>query len=189
MYASVFQACLSKRPFNLFHRANLYIRTAKVERSFGNKTTWEHPFPLLVKRFVEEYNRAVFSNGRNNKVIGGFNALAAPNGVDLVYIDPPYYSRSSDKGTNYLTYYHFLERIAKYNEWDALINDCFGKIKRLSDNEDIFNFSRKTEITESLKKVIKMFASNKIVLSYQDDGISSEIEIVAILRQIGKRIK
>ena len=28
------QACIIKRPYNLFHRANLYIRTAQVERSF-----------------------------------------------------------------------------------------------------------------------------------------------------------
>lgn len=45
LLASLFQACLAKRPFNLFHRANLYLRTSKVKRTFGNKTTWEHPFP------------------------------------------------------------------------------------------------------------------------------------------------
>jgi adenine-specific DNA-methyltransferase len=35
LMASLFQACLAKRPFNLFHRANLNIRTASVERIFG----------------------------------------------------------------------------------------------------------------------------------------------------------
>jgi len=38
------QACLIKRPFNLFHRKNLYMRFAEVERSFGNKTTWDKGF-------------------------------------------------------------------------------------------------------------------------------------------------
>ncbi|MCC7353873.1 MAG: DNA adenine methylase, partial [Anaerolineae bacterium] len=32
------QACIIKRPYNLFHRRNLYIRFAEVERTFGNKT-------------------------------------------------------------------------------------------------------------------------------------------------------
>jgi len=43
-YYALFQACIIKRPYNLFHRKNLYIRTAEVERSFGNKKTWDTPF-------------------------------------------------------------------------------------------------------------------------------------------------
>ncbi len=38
------QSCLVKRPYNLFHRKNLYIRFAEVDRSFGNKTSWDRPF-------------------------------------------------------------------------------------------------------------------------------------------------
>jgi hypothetical protein len=33
------QAAIIKRPYNLFHRKNLYVRLAEVERSFGNKTS------------------------------------------------------------------------------------------------------------------------------------------------------
>jgi adenine-specific DNA-methyltransferase len=36
---ALFQSCMIKRPYNLFHRANLYMREASVQRSFGNKTT------------------------------------------------------------------------------------------------------------------------------------------------------
>lgn len=107
LMASLFQACLAKRPFNLFHRANLYIRTAHVKRTFYNKTTWERPFPVLFKRYASEYNKAIFSNGQRNMVIGGYDALSAPNGVDLVYLDPPYFSAITFSGTNYLTFYHF----------------------------------------------------------------------------------
>jgi len=38
-YYALFQSCIIKRPYNLFHRKNLYIRTAEVKRSFGNKKT------------------------------------------------------------------------------------------------------------------------------------------------------
>ena len=55
------QACLMKRPFNLFHRKNLNIRRADVDRSFGNKTTWDTPFSLLFKRLALEGNRYVFT--------------------------------------------------------------------------------------------------------------------------------
>src|SRR5262245_3784342 len=39
-YYALFQSCIIKRPYNLFHRKNLYLRTARVPRSFGNKATW-----------------------------------------------------------------------------------------------------------------------------------------------------
>ncbi len=55
LMAALFQACLAKRPFNLFHRANLYLRTARVRRTFGNKTTWERPFPDLFRKYALEY--------------------------------------------------------------------------------------------------------------------------------------
>jgi hypothetical protein len=54
------QACIIKRPYNLFHRRNLYLRFAEVERSFGNKTTWDTPFDEWFRTFVAEANQAVF---------------------------------------------------------------------------------------------------------------------------------
>lgn len=189
LLASLFQACLSKRPFNLFHRANLYIRTADVSRTFGNKVTWETPFPVLLRRFVNEYNNAIFSNGRANRVIGGYDALSTPNGVDLVYLDPPYFSRQSSQGTNYLAYYHFLERLANYDKWNNHIDDVCGKSKRLSDTLEISRFVKKSEITNSLEKVIQRFHQNIIVLSYQSDGIPATEDIIAMFKNTGKRVR
>jgi adenine-specific DNA methylase len=145
--AGLFQACLAKRPFNLFHRANFYIRTNSVKRSFGNKTTWERPFSELFRKFVNEYNNAVFLNGKDNRVIGGYDALLAPNSVDLVYLDPPYFS-GDDSETNYLVFYHFLEGLANYKKWPQMINNNGSgvKIKRMNDTEAIQNFTRKSRL-------------------------------------------
>ena len=49
---SLFQSLLMKRPFNLFHRANLYIRTNDVKRSFGNKKTWDTQLKNSWKEYV-----------------------------------------------------------------------------------------------------------------------------------------
>ena len=70
----------------MFHRKNLYIRTAEVKRSFGNKKTWDASFEDHFKRFVEEGNNAVFSNKKGNKVFNSdiFNLNIK---ADLVYID------------------------------------------------------------------------------------------------------
>lgn len=189
LFSSLFQACLAKRPFNLFHRANLYIRTNNVPRTFGNKTTWEHSFEDLVKRYVDEYNRAVFNNGQENKVIGGCDATCCPNGVDLVYIDPPYFCASTNQGTNYLSFYHFLEGLADYTQWNKKINPSKGKTKRIDDTPEIYQWTRKSEIYISVRKVIEQFQENIIVLSYQSDGIPAKEEILSIIKNFKKKVR
>lgn len=189
LMASLFQACLAKRPFNLFHRANLYIRTNSVKRSFGNKTTWERAFPELLVRYVNEYNKAIFSNGKKNKVIGGYDAISAPNGVDLVYMDPPYLPADSTRGTNYLTFYHFLEGLSDYKDWHNKINHSQGKCKTMADTGGIRHFTKKTEIHTSFMKLIENFQNNIIVLSYQNEGIPSKEEIIEIIRRYKKKIR
>ena len=63
------QACMVKRPYNLFHRKNLYLRLSEVERSFGNKATWDKPFDEWFRLFVQEANHAVFDNGQINHAL------------------------------------------------------------------------------------------------------------------------
>lgn len=189
LMAGLFQACLAKRPFNLFHRANLNIRQASVRRTFGNKTTWERPFPELFKRYVEQYNNAVFSNGRDNKVVGGHDALVAPNGVDLVYLDPPYFSARSPHGTNYLAFYHFLEGLADYENWPTRITNGGSRFRRIPDNDEIRRFTRRAEVMTSFRKLLEHFRDSIIVLSYQSNGIPSRAEIEAMLRGLGKSVK
>ena len=50
LYA-LFQSCIIKRPYNLFHRKNLYIRTSDVKRSFGNKKTWDTPLSTTAPHY------------------------------------------------------------------------------------------------------------------------------------------
>jgi adenine-specific DNA methylase len=188
LMAGLFQTCLAKRPFNLFHRANLYIRTNNVKRSFGNKTTWEHPFPKLFALYVNEYNKAVFSNSKRNKVIGGYNALSTPNGVDLVYLDPPYFSANSNHGTNYLTFYHFLEGLSNYKTWHHKISHSQSKVKSIPDTKEIHHFTKKSEIYTSFYKMIENFQNNIIILSYQTDAIPSLDEILEIFRKYKKKV-
>jgi adenine-specific DNA methylase len=188
LMASLFQACLAKRPFNLFHRQNLYIRTAKVERTFGNKTTWETPFPKLMKRYASQYNNAVFSNKRQNKVIGGYHALDIPRKADLIYLDPPYFSRKSTQGTNYLCFYHFLEGLADYQNWETRV-DSKTKVINVPDNEQLDAFAKKSKIIRSFEQLIAKFSDRRIVLSYQSDGFPSKDELVEMFKNSGKKVK
>src|SRR5204863_2413441 len=76
------QACIIKRPYNLFHRKNLYIRLADVERSFGNKTTWDTSFHEWFRIFACEANNSVFDNGQENHALNS-DALVVPGDYDL----------------------------------------------------------------------------------------------------------
>ena len=118
---ALFQACLVKRPFNLFHRANLDLRLRRVRRTFGNKVTWDTPFPDHFLRFVEAANRAVFDSGRTHRGTR-HDALSYPqNDFDLVYIDTPYLN-GRGSGVDYLDFYHFLEGLCTYDRWERAID-------------------------------------------------------------------
>ncbi|MBE7169496.1 MAG: DNA adenine methylase [Williamsia sp.] len=189
LLAALFQACLSKRPFNLFHRANLNLRTRDVKRSFGNKKTWDRPFEELIRKFIREYNRAVYDNGKENRVVGGYNALDCPNGVDLVYLDPPYFHDHHSTGLNYQDYYGFLEGIANYRDWPELVAHTGRALPKVKENEGIKDFTSKETISAAMEKLIDRFQDNIIVLSYLDQGIPDPAAIVSLFRKYGKRVK
>lgn len=182
-YYALFQACLVKRPFNLFHRKNLYLRTANVARSFGNKTSWDTPFPTLFSRFLHEVNALVFDNGRVNRSInqdvGTLNESMDLEHHDLVYIDPPYISpRRSPTQSNYRRLYHFLEGIGQYAQWQGLIDRTSYNL-RLRD--DGMMSTGKTNIRDLFASLFHRFAKSIIVVSYKSPGIPSEDELVELL--------
>jgi adenine-specific DNA-methyltransferase len=178
------QACIIKRPYNLFHRKNLYIRTAEVERSFGNKTTWDTSFEEWFRTFAEETHRAVFDNGHANRALN-FEALSVPGDYDLVYIDPPYISVQG-VGVDYLEFYHFLEGLTLYDEWSQHI-DSQTKHRRLKRHPSVWNDKRR--IGAAFEQVFQRFQDSILVVSYRSDGIPSESELVTLLRKYKRHVR
>ncbi|HYQ57597.1 MAG TPA: DNA adenine methylase, partial [Draconibacterium sp.] len=124
-YNALFQSCLTKRPYNLFHRKNLDMRTRDVERNFGNKTTWETPFPVHFKKFISEINRSIYNSQTFCESINYDIFELTDLNYDLVYFDSPYIKQTSkrNESSDYLKCYHFLEGITKYSEWNNLIDN------------------------------------------------------------------
>lgn len=174
---ALFQACIIKRPYNLFHRANLYIRQAKIERSFGNKTTWDTPFEFYFRKFIAEANRAVFDNGQTNRAIQ-LDALQTPTGFDLVYIDPPYLN-GRGIGVDYRDFYHFLEGMMNYDSWGERI-DYDSKHLRLIPQPSDWNQPK--TILSAFEKLIEHHRNSILVISYRDDGIPHQDELIALLK-------
>ncbi|MBN1680118.1 MAG: DNA adenine methylase [Anaerolineae bacterium] len=175
---AVYQACIIKRPYNLFHRANLYMRHADVRRSFGNKTTWDTPFETHFRAFVAEANAAVCDNGRDNAALCG-DALDAPTNVDLVYIDPPYVS-GKGTGVDYYAFYHFLEGLADYANWRQRI-DYSTKHRQMQRQPSPWTCA--DQVTDAFEAVIARYRDSILVISYRGDGIPARDTLVDLLRQ------
>jgi len=172
------QACIIKRPYNLFHRKNLYLRFAEVKRSFGNKTTWDRPFPELFDFFVAEANEAVFDNGRANRAIS-CDALDLTDKYDLVYIDTPYISKRAVP-VDYFGFYHFLEGLTIYDEWLGHI-DWNSKHRRMRTRRN--PWTDKALIYSAFENLFQKYQDSILVVSYRSDGIPTEPELVDLLKR------
>ncbi len=175
-YFSLFQSCICKRPYNLFHRKNLYIRMNDVQRSFGNKKTWDTPFEVHFRNFAKEANAAVFDNGNKCRSLC-FDAVAAPGNYDLVYIDTPYINEAGI-GVDYAAFYHFLNGILDYNNWQNKI-DYGTKHKKLITTPSRWNNSE--EITQAFTDLFKRYSESIVVISYRNNGTPDVDTLIKVL--------
>lgn len=160
------------------------MRFADVDRSFGNKTTWDKPFDELFVQFSNEVNSAVFDNGRKNQA-RNLDAIDIPNHFDLVYIDTPYISKKGSS-TDYLAFYHFLEGLTIYDQWEKHIN-YNTKHKRMKRQNSAW--TNKDQISTEFDKLFKKFKDSILVVSYRSDGIPSESVLVDLLQKYKNSVR
>ncbi|WP_338863766.1 DNA adenine methylase [Myxococcus stipitatus] len=182
-YYALFQACIAKRPYNLFHRANLYMREARVERSFGNKATWDRPFVDHLTRRAADASRAVFDNGRENRATCGDAALI-PGRADLAYLDPPYIS-GKGVGVDYAGFYHFLEGLTEYARWPERV-DAEYKHRPYKRVDSPWN--RPARIASAFDAVFDRWRDSVIAVSYRSDGIPSVDALKTLLERHKKKV-
>lgn len=179
-FYGVSQAALMKRPFNLFHRANLNLRLNNVSRKFGNSTTWDRTFIDLAKRCIEE----VYLLQRFDvplKVEFGDVSLVNVDS-DLLYIDPPYLKETSIDC--YLKKYHFLEGMYRYDEWPKLI--CHKlKSKSLKNHSFITEMSKLAGFKDRMHNLISTFNGKHVVISYVNNNQESYDYMISLLSDNG----
>jgi len=174
---AVFQSAMAKRPYNLFHRKNLYMRTADVERSFGNKRSWDRSFAEHFASFSDEAASGLIDSGGRCRAVCA-DALDLEPGYDMVYIDTPYISRAG-VGVCYRDFYHFLEGLVAYDTWETMI-DYKSKHRRLSAG-GVDPWTCAARCREQFHGLFALFRESNLVVSYRDDGIPGIDELVAML--------
>jgi adenine-specific DNA-methyltransferase len=187
-YNALFQSCLTKRPYNLFHRKNLNMRTRNVQRNFGNKVTWDTPFPKQFRKFVNEINKSIFDSEMQCISINHSVFSLKKNNYDLVYFDSPYIKAGiRNESSDYLRCYHFLEGISKYNIWKNLIDE--DSINKRIKDEIIPNYFVPQRAMSTFDRLFSKFKDSIIVVSYKYGGIPSIEELSKLLKKYKHNIR
>jgi adenine-specific DNA-methyltransferase len=180
----LFQACLCKRPYNLFHRANLYVRTANVKRSFGNKTTWDRSFEDHCEKFRKQYNKAQFDSGKEMSYFCE-KAAEVDAEAELVYLDPPYIPERGSL-TRYEDFYHFLNGMVTYDSWSECINhDTKHKALEIEKNP----WESKAENLAQFETILTRHRDSILVINYRADGSPSIEALETLLLDLGKDVQ
>lgn len=170
------QACLQKRPFNLFHRKNLYIReNNNKDTKFGNWATWEKPFSVLMSRALGEIQKTRWVSEFSPIILPCTDAIEIPNIYDFVYLDPPYVPQRK-QDISYMDRYHFLEGICQPKHWNERI-DRSKKNYPIPSPEVMLKWNTKSSFKDSLFELVEKHNKSIVCLSYVHDAFPSIQEI------------
>ena len=94
---------------------------------------------------------------------------------DLVYLDPPY------NGRQYISNYHLLETIAKYD---------YPKIKGVTgirvDSEKASDFCKKGKVEAAFSELFDALQCRYLLVSYNNEGLLSTKQMSQLLKRVGK---
>jgi len=178
------QAMLMKRPYNLFHRANLDMRTKDVPRSFGNAKTWETSFQRHMIGLASKLRVCKFDGPQGKSVclntgdLSGFDV-----NPDLIYLDPPYLNRRQIP-VDYSTFYHFLDGLVRY--------DLFGRGNEKYPHKPInlmpSRWRNAAGGLEEVRAVFDRWPRAIVAISYRGDGKPSVQDLKDAFQSAGYRV-
>ncbi len=114
----------------------------------------------------------VLNNKKSNKAYNlDANILVKDMIVDIAYIDTPYNNRQ------YASNYHLLENIARNNK-----PDLKGKTKIAPWTDQKSSYAMKGKALEAMTKLINDINATHIILSYNNEGIIPEEELLDLLK-------
>jgi len=177
------QALLKKRPYNLFHRANLQMRTKDVKRSFGNAVTWETPSINHALKAISELQSFPWSpkSAQHRTSRAADFESAEFDSYDLVYVDPPYVN-ARGVGTDYANFYGFLDGLCEYDLFPT--GDGKYAHRPISPGSSIWTTAG--GVLHGFEQLVKRFVRETFVVSYRTDGSPSINEILDVFSSAGR---
>ena len=174
--AALIRSCLKKQPRGVF----------TVSGNLAHYDDGRRDLRLSIRdHFLEQtkiFNELVFYNGQRNvaRQLDVFDLH--PQGIDLVYLDPPYVPRSDDNC--YIKRYHFLEGLSCYWRGLRIMKDT--KVRKIEKKNTPFGY-RKTALN-AFDRLFRLFQGSIIVLSYSSNGYPDLPELEALMRRYKRDI-
>lgn len=172
---ALIRACIKKRPRGIF--------TYTGERYNDGRKDLQKSFEQQFLEAVDIVNNAVFDNGQPCKSIHGDAMAFKDTDVDLVYMDPPYYSPLSDN--EYVRRYHFVEGLAR--NWQGVEIQEHTQTKKFRSYPT--PFSTRIGATYAFDTLFKKFADSILIVSYSSNSQPSKEEILSIIAKYKKHVE
>ena len=159
-----------------------YYLLASLLKAIDNKANTTSTYSAFLKKLKPRAKKDIefvpleIINGKNGEVYNtDANKLINYISGDILYLDPPY------NGSQYGTYYHLLETIARYDKPKF-------RTEKTGIREDTFNsnYSLKEKAKIALENLICNANFKYIFLSYNNEGILSLNDIKEIMNKYGK---
>ena len=174
--AALSRACLKRRPRGIFTYVGFKYDDGRKDISYSLK---EH---FLFS--AAEYNNAIFDNGKNSHK--SFNSNIMDLGTvtaDLVYLDPPYYTKHSDN--DYVRRYHFIEGLCR--NWDGVDIQYNTKTKKFRKYPSPFDTKAGTH--SAFEKIFSSYHDKKLLISYSSNSLPTKQELLELLESSGKTVE
>ena len=175
--AALVRSCLKKQPRGVFTISGDVSKHDDGRRDL--RLSLEEHF----HEQVTVYNGAVFSNGRPNRAFKADVFEADPEGVDLVYLDPPYVPRADDNC--YVKRYHFVEGLSAY--WHDMEIMEWTKVKKIE--KKFTPFSYRGRAVDAFDRMFERFRHQTIVMSYSSNGYPDLDTLVGLMRRTKRTVE
>lgn len=174
--AALSRACLKRRPRGLFTYVGFKYDDGRKDLTFSLK---EH---FIFS--INEFNKAVFDNGKNNKAFNqSILNLDLNTRPEIVYLDPPYFSKHSDN--DYVRRYHFIEGLSR--NWKGIEIQEQTKTKKFLKYPSPFDTSKGAYA--AFEELFSKYKKSKILISYSSNSLPEKNEIIAMLKNEGKTVQ
>jgi DNA adenine methylase len=172
--AALIRACIKKRPRGIFtYTGHRYDDGRKDLRM-----SLEQQFMLA----VDVLNGAIFDNKKKNISLQG-DSVKLKKKADLVYIDPPYFSKLSDN--EYVRRYHFVEGIAR--NWEGVEIQEHTKTKKFKSYPT--KFSTLNGTIEAFDEIFSNHKNSILLVSYSSNSLPNAEEMVLLLQRYKDDVK
>tara|TARA_B100001027_G_C16265649_1_gene331915 strand:+ start:1027 stop:2058 length:1032 start_codon:yes stop_codon:yes gene_type:complete len=171
--AALTRACQKKQSRGIF--------TFKGKRYDDGRADLKKSFEQQFLEAIEIFNKAVFSNKKKNLSLSK-NFSKVNNKCDLVYIDPPYYSKYSDN--EYVRRYHFIEGLVR--DWKGVKIQEKSIVKKFKKYPSMFDTQQGSY--NAIDMLVKKYSKSKIVMSYSSNSLPSLSEIKSITDKYNRKV-